>query len=390
VSEPAISLCMIVRDEAGSLPACLASVAGVVDELVVVDTGSRDGTGELARAAGARVVEWAWCGDFAAARNCSLEAARGDWVLVLDADETLLEPHLARARLLAFARAAGARAAAPAGQLEVHNLVAGGERSRALVSRFFPSDPAVRFERRIHEQLARDGRPLAGRPTGVALLHQGYLPEQLAARGKLARNEALLRAELAERADDGYAWYQLGRTLEVGERFDEALAAYERAVELAGDDDPHLAHLLESAATCLRALDRSAQALAWLSEVENDFAERPDTVFLLALLAMDVGQLERAERGFRRCLELGAGPARATGAESSEAARGLAPAHNLGVLYEHTGRPAEARAAYLCALELAPEHAGARAGLARLEGAASLGERPPGLGLGRLPYPGNP
>ena len=379
MSEPAISLCMIVRDEAASLPACLASVAGVVDELVVVDTGSRDATAELARRAGARVVEWAWRSDFAAARNRSLEAARGDWALVLDADETLLEPDLARARLLAFARAAGARATAPAGQLEVHNLVAGGERSRTLVSRFFPRDPAVRFERRIHEQLARHGRPLAGRPTGVALLHLGYLPEQLAARGKLARNEALLRAELAERADDGYLWYQLGRTLEVGERFEEALAAYERAVELAGDGDPHLAHLFESAATCLRALDRSAQALAWLSEVEKDFAERPDTVFLLALLAMDVGQLERAECGFLRCLELGARPARATGAESSEAARGLAPAHNLGVLYEHSGRPAEARTAYQRALELAPEHAGARAGLARLsERAASLGGGAPG------------
>jgi tetratricopeptide (TPR) repeat protein len=368
VAEPAISLCAIARDEERHLSACLASAAGVADELVVVDTGSRDGTVELARAAGARVVEWPWRDDFAAARNRSLEEARGDWVLVLDADEALLEPARARALLVAFARAAGERAAAPAGQLEIHNLGPDGTSSRALVSRFFPRDPAVRYERRIHEQLTRAGRPLAGRPTGVAARHTGYLPEQLASRRKLARNEALLRAELADRPGDGYGWYHLGRTLAAAERHEEALAALERAVELVADGDPHLPHLFETAASSLRSLGRSRQALDWLTEIEPAFTDRPDTVFLIALLAMDTGDLARAERGFLRCLELGAQPARPTGAESSDAARGLAPAHNLGVLYEHTGRPAEARAAYLKALGLAPDHPGSRAGLARLNG----------------------
>jgi len=365
VAEPAISLCMIARDEEPRLARCLASVAGVVDEQVVVDTGSRDRTPEIARAAGARVVICPWRDDFSAARNRSLAEARGDWALVLDADEMLAEPESARERLLAFAREQ-AGGSARAGQVELHNLAGGRTLSRALLSRFVPLRPEVRYARRIHEQLTRAGRPLPGRPTGVVVHHDGYDPVQIAARGKLARNEALLRAQLAEAPDDGHDWYQLGRTLELGERFEQALEAYERALELARDDDPHLPHLLECGATCLRALDRSAQALTWLSQVEQAFAARPDTVFLLALLAMDVGQLERAERGFLRCLELGAAPAAPTEAESSEEARGLAPAHNLGVLYEHTARPAEARAAYERALAFAPDHAGARAGLERL------------------------
>ncbi len=74
-----ISVCMIVRDEAADLPRCLASVEGVVDEIVVVDTGSTDGTPGIAAAAGARVQRIEWPSDFAAARNVSLAAASGDF-----------------------------------------------------------------------------------------------------------------------------------------------------------------------------------------------------------------------------------------------------------------------------------------------------------------------
>src|SRR5581483_7060685 len=93
-----LSICMIVRDEAAGLPRCLASLAGVADELVVVDTGSLDATPALAEAAGARVIRIAWPRDFAAARNVSLDAATGDWCVVIDADEELAPPMRAALR----------------------------------------------------------------------------------------------------------------------------------------------------------------------------------------------------------------------------------------------------------------------------------------------------
>lgn len=368
---PTLSLCMIVRDEERTLGRCLASVAGVVDERIVVDTGSRDGTREVARAAGAEVLEFAWCDDFAAARNRSLEAARGDWILVLDADEEL-ERAGARERLLAFV-AGAAQAPLLAGQIELENRLASGESSRILLSRFFPRRSDLRYHRRIHEQLRCAGQPLAGRPTGLRVRHDGYAAETMRARDKTARNEALLRAQLAEEPGDGYDWFQLGRTLEVAERFGEALEAYEKAVELVRDEDAHLPHLFECAATCLRRLERSRQALDWLAPVEAAFPDRPDTVFLAALLALDVGELERAERGFLRCLELGERPRPARAVETSQQAATFAPAHNLGLLYECTGRPLEARAFYERALAFRPDHAGARAGLARVLGAAPPG-----------------
>ena len=85
-----LSLCMIVRDEQEMLPRCLTAVAAAVDEIVIVDTGSTDATIEIARSFGARVIEHEWTGSFAEARNVSFDAASGDWLMYLDADEVLV------------------------------------------------------------------------------------------------------------------------------------------------------------------------------------------------------------------------------------------------------------------------------------------------------------
>jgi Tfp pilus assembly protein PilF len=96
-----ISLCMIVRNEAQFLPSCLQSVRGLVDEIIMVDTGSVDGSPQIARAFGAHVHRFRWNDNFADARNFSLEQATGDWILVLDADEVIAEKD--RKKLLALA-----------------------------------------------------------------------------------------------------------------------------------------------------------------------------------------------------------------------------------------------------------------------------------------------
>ena len=80
-----ISLTMIVKNEEANLPHCLESVAGLFDEIVVVDTGSKDRTREIAREFGARVFDFVWVDDFAAARNAALARATGDYAFWLDA-----------------------------------------------------------------------------------------------------------------------------------------------------------------------------------------------------------------------------------------------------------------------------------------------------------------
>src|SRR5262252_4050456 len=86
---PTLALCVIAKNEERFIRECLESARDFVDEMIVVDTGSTDRTREIARECGARVEEFVWCDDFAAARNASIDAATTDWILVLDADERL-------------------------------------------------------------------------------------------------------------------------------------------------------------------------------------------------------------------------------------------------------------------------------------------------------------
>jgi len=97
---PTISLCMIVRNEEEYLPGCLESIKSLVDEMVIVDTGSTDKTVEIAKSCGAKVIHHPWNDDFAEARNVALKHATCDWILVLDADEVIAPQDLWKIREL--------------------------------------------------------------------------------------------------------------------------------------------------------------------------------------------------------------------------------------------------------------------------------------------------
>jgi glycosyltransferase involved in cell wall biosynthesis len=197
-----LTVCLIARDEAARIGACLASVRGAVDETIVVDTGSRDDTPAIARAAGATVLSAPWTDDFSAARNVALGRAHGDWVLSLDADETL--PAGTAARL----RGAVARAAAPALRVPIQNLRADGAIASAhLAVRLFRREPAHRWVGRVHEQVTATRAVVAPLP----ILHHGYA-DRSAHPAKLARNRTLLERAVAEGADDPTLRYHLAAT----------------------------------------------------------------------------------------------------------------------------------------------------------------------------------
>ena len=171
---PLLSLCMIVRNESAVLARCLDSVRGLADEMVVVDTGSTDGTQEIVRGHGARLIQAEWRDDFSWARNLALEAARGRWILVLDADEYLLEKdRRAIATLVRQQPVPPTRAF----NLKLRSMAEGGHTGMsAYIVRLFPNLPGARYESPIHEQIApslhRAG--LALENADIEFIHTGY------------------------------------------------------------------------------------------------------------------------------------------------------------------------------------------------------------------------
>ncbi|MBP7146324.1 MAG: glycosyltransferase [Acidobacteria bacterium] len=210
---PLVSLCVIARDERERIARCIAAAAPLADEVVLADTGSRDETPRIAAEAGARVVAVRWTDDFSAARNACLDAARGEWALVVDADETL-QPfeRTALHQLLARARE-------PAFSVEIASDRGAGRVEVAHVTRLFRIDPRFRYEGRVHEQVLSSICRALGRETwtpprsGLRLLHEGYRPELRLARGKLERNRALLSRDVASRPSDPGPRFLLAREL---------------------------------------------------------------------------------------------------------------------------------------------------------------------------------
>jgi Glycosyl transferase family 2 len=109
-SRASVSLTMIVRDEEKNISACLGSVRGLFDEIVVVDTGSKDRTRGIAREFGARVFDFVWVDDFAAARNAALGRATGDYAFWLAADDVIDPPEREKLKRLLGGLRTGAEA----------------------------------------------------------------------------------------------------------------------------------------------------------------------------------------------------------------------------------------------------------------------------------------
>ena len=208
-----ISACYIVRDDAMHLKKSIESLSDAVDELIVVDTGSRDDTVGAAKACGATVYEFPWADDFAAARNAALSHATGDWIVFIDADEYFSDETKGNLRT--------AITAAEAEGTEVllvpwHNIDEGtGE--LLLVSyapRIFRRRTGRCYVGRIHEELRNaDGtvpKTNAVAPALLTLVHTGY--SAVLTREKGERNLRILLAELETTKEPERIWGYLAET----------------------------------------------------------------------------------------------------------------------------------------------------------------------------------
>lgn len=233
---PLLSLAMIVRDESKFLPGCLGSVRGVAEEIVVVDTGSRDDTAAIAAAHGCRVFHAPWRDDFASARNASLRRCTGEWVLMLDADERLAPGQEEALRACCTERTVSACML----QVRSRSTLPTGIAVQVMpYARLFRNDPAYRFEGTIHEQIipsiARAGGKIVS--TGILIEHLGYGQGVGIMEQKAGRNLRLLHRRLGKNPQDAYACYHIGSTASMFGRYGEAKEYLRRALRPGGLPD---------------------------------------------------------------------------------------------------------------------------------------------------------
>ena len=238
-----VSLCMIVKNEVKSLARCLASLKPVVDEMIIVDTGSSDRTVDIAAAFGARVFDFTWHGDFSAARNYSLSKALGRWILIMDADEVLSECDYPLLQQLLHH--SGDRQVAWSvttrnytNRTECEGWHANDGRSPEQEQgdgwypgtkvRLFPALQSVRFHGDVHEMVETDLRTL-GIPIKQAdfvVHHFGELAEA-DRRSKLLRYYNMGKQKLRDHPEDIVATLELALQAGELELFDEALELWD-------------------------------------------------------------------------------------------------------------------------------------------------------------------
>jgi len=228
----AISLCMIVKNEEKNLPGCLESVKGLVDEIIIVDTGSKDSTVKIAEKYDAGIYYYVWNDDFASARNYSLEPAKGEWILCLDADEELNEEN--REKL--FKLISRAEKSSIAYNLNFRSRVRESSFGSELVhshARLFRNSLNICFKGRIHEQIIDSVIRAGGKiePTDIFVDHKGYEEELMSGKGKIERNVSILKKMFEEDIEtQGMTCFYLGENYSMLNRWEEAIRYYELSV----------------------------------------------------------------------------------------------------------------------------------------------------------------
>lgn len=269
-----VSLCMIVKNEEKNLPACLASLKPVVDEMIVVDTGSTDRTVDIATIFGAKVLPFPWTGNFSDARNFSLASARGGWILVMDADEVLSsQDH----DLLRQTVSGGDRQKIcwsvmtrnytrlhPRGWIANNGSYPHEERAEgwhpSIKIRLFPNDPDLRFVGEVHEMIERTAQKTSYQVQEAPFVvhHYGGLADTAADdREKKEAYFVMGKQKLTEHPNDLPAIGELAVQAAELQLYEEAIELWNRFLALA----PDASVALFNKGFALMCLNRFAEAL---------------------------------------------------------------------------------------------------------------------------------
>ena len=291
---PKITLSMIVKNEEKYLRECLESVRGIVDEIVLVDTGSTDNTINIAKEFHAKVYNYQWANNFSAARNYALNKSTGDWILYLDADERLtgksaneLKDITTKDDLIGFRCIVNSID-------EVH-----GKPNFMKYTRLFHNNPNIRFNGRIHEQI--DDSLLENRykicESEVEIIHIGYNVQDGDLKNKAKRNLEILKDEYRKNKSS-YNAYQLANTYTTLDEYDKANKYYKLSIEKNNLNKEYKAFAYLNLSGFEYKKHNLDAAVGYMEKGINDDPTNP----LLNLLASEIFfRMNRIDESFKYC-----------------------------------------------------------------------------------------
>lgn len=319
-----ISLCIITKNEEKNLDRCLSCVKDYPFEIIIADTGSTDGTVEVAKKYTDKIFHFDWIHDFAAARNFSISKASNDWILVLDADEFVYELDLKEIYRLIEHHPTGI------GRLLRSSEALSKTTAVDRVERLFNRN-IYHYERPIHEQVLPIDKSysLYTYPIPLCAEHAGYTGTREDVNKKALRNlEILLASEQAY--PDAYTYYQIGQSYYIMSDWPKACTYFEKA----------LTYNLNPSAEYVRALvvnygysllhnNRLEDAVAFFEQHYEHFETYADYVFLVGYIYMKTGNYLQSALNFIKATTLTEYLVEGTNSFLAQ--------YHLGVVYEMIG-----------------------------------------------------
>ena len=348
--KPRVSLCMIVKNEENHLGDCLALVAKLFHEIIVVDTGSTDRTKELAVRHGAKVHDFAWVDSFAAARNESHRHATGDWILWLDADDRLDPENLQKLQQL-LDNLPEENNTYMMCQWSAPDPLTG---SPLIVdqARLFRNLPQARWRYRVHEQIYLPLREAGAREVGTDIIirHLGYQETALRLR-KQDRNIRLLMMDLAENPRDSFVNFNLAFAYMDHGQAEKALPHLHCCIENAPAGVSFLSKAYFLLMAACQQLGRDDEALRFGREGKKLFPAAADLLFQEGVLLLGREDWNGARQNFEKILQVA--PKKSyVGVDSNMA--GFRTRHNLAMAYRSLDLPTKAEEQWLVILKETP------------------------------------
>jgi glycosyltransferase involved in cell wall biosynthesis len=306
---PFISLCMIVKNEANFIEQCLKSVKGLVDELIVVDTGSTDQTVNICKRFNAKVYEYQWNNHFADARNFGLSKAKGDWILWIDSDETLdykkhnlIKDTISKTKALMIYL--------PVINYYGDNLPVKPEHAYIYYQpRIFKNHLGIKFYNRIHEtpQLPKNNLSDNNNEYIEAPIHHyGYIKEVSNRKEKSKRNLQLLKQEIKTPHHNPWNEYHLASEYYRNQEYQMAFELLNKSILnflLQGLKPPAMIYRLKYAIL----VETNSFEGAWpgIDKAIELYPDYVDLHYIKGIILFHMKNYEEALIAFEKCLELG-------------------------------------------------------------------------------------